>query len=239
MSRQVSKRCILLLATFFALGILQAQSSGRLGIPEAPPLRQVLDSVAARDHALSAQRHRVESKRANYEAVGRQWAYRVFTDLGYSYANNVNATTVASDNGGFESLSLQNGTVLRAGLTVRLTLFDLIGRPHLRDQAFAEFAASEEVLADMEDHLLQEAESLYYQMLEARREVEIRYELEQTLSSAYQMSREAFRMGDADMDKFSQVAERYAKARIATETARSRYLSRYRRLENRAGFSFR
>lgn len=217
---------------------LRAQESAGPELPPLPPMQEVLDSVERRSHAVQAQEHIVERDHANYKATSDQWAYRIFSDLGYSYANNVNATSIATDNGGFESLSLQNGTVLRAGVTVRLTLYDLIGRPHLKDKAYAEYQASQDRLAAIEQDLRQQAEDLYYELLLSREVVRIRLDLEQTLASSYRMGKEAFRMGETDMDKLSQLAERYARARIATEEARNRYLTLYRKLENMAGFSF-
>lgn len=161
----------------------------------------------------------------------REWSYRVFTDAGSTYASNYSVLTVAGEGGGFESVSLGNGNVLRGGLTVRLSLFDIIGRSQLVNKAKAEKQMSEAQFDLAKQELTADLTELYTQLKYSRKLVEVGIETIETLNAQLQMAEKEFRQGEIHITELARITEIRSKSKMALATARANYENQYRQLE--------
>lgn len=214
-------------STAIELGI-ETDSTGLNQLPEFDTLLNLAfnNSPLLRMYQAEVMRGEAEIKLRR-----REWSYRVFTDAGSTYASNYSALTVAGDGGGFESISLGNGNVVRGGVTLRLSLFDIIGRSQLVNKAKAEKQMSEAHLDLAKQELTADLTELYTQLKYSRNLVEVGIETIETLNAQLQMAEKEFRQGEIHITELARITEIRSKSQMALATARANYENQYRQLE--------
>lgn len=208
------------------------------GVPSLPPLEEVVQMVFSNAPALKRQDHFIERDYQNYKAKKKQWANRIFTDAGYSYANNINSTTVQNPDGTFEALSLQDGDVLRAGVSVRLNLFDLIGQPHLRKQALEEYEAAREEKNLLKQDIRIEVTRLYQDAVLKRKNVGIQQEYFESITMLKEMTERSYKEGEEKLSEMARVHELFTRAKVQLEQSIAQYKTAYMTLETLCGTNF-
>jgi len=121
---------------------------------------------------------------------------------------------VASDGGGFESVALGSGNVLRAGVTARLSLFDVIGRGQLIERAEAEMQMSEYEFYQAEQDLEAYITQLYTELKLAKKLVVVYNATFITLNAQLEMAEKEFRQGEIHITELARITEIQSKSQV-------------------------
>lgn len=202
-----------------------------IGLNHLPELDTLLSLALNNSPLLKMYEAEVIRGEAEIKLRKREWSYRVFTDAGTTYASNYSVLTVAGDGGGFESVSLGNGNVVRGGVTVRLSLFDIIGRSQLINKAEAEKQMSQAQLNLAKQELTADLTELHTQLKYSRNLVEVGIETIETLNAQLQMAEKEFRQGEIHITELARITEIRSKSKMALATARANYENQYKQLE--------
>jgi len=224
---------------FFSTARCQSDSASvdSLIIGQLPLLDSLVGAALRNAPVIQLCAAEIARNEAEVKVRKREWSNRVFTDAGGSYANNYSVLTVASDGGGFESVALGSGNVVRAGITARLSLFDLIGRNQLVKRAEAERQMSESQLLQARQDVTSIVTQLYTELKLAQRLVTINTQTVQTLRAQIEMAEKEFRQGEIHITELARITEIKSKSEAALATAQSNYENLYRQMEIIVGTS--
>lgn len=188
-----------------------------------PPLDRILEAVRVQSPRLRVQRALVEKNRALVARSKSSWSDQVTVGLTSTYGSYGNVL--------LDELNLG----AQAGLSVRLSLFELIGRRHDTEVYRQELAMSE---AQGDAVWLDEqadAITLYHQLLLADRLIAIRSGALESARVHEQMAERQFAQGDITVGEVSRVSEITSRAESDYEQARVEFLAAWTRLESLAG----
>lgn len=198
---------------------------------ELPPLDSLIKAAQEYSPVLKLSEAEIARFEAELGVRKREWTNRIFTDAGTFYANNYNALTVASNGGGYESVSLGAGNVLRAGVTARLSLFDVIGRGQLIERAEAEKQMSEFKYDKAKQELSQYITQLYTELKLAKKLVIVYTETYYTLNAQLEMAEKEFRQGEIHITELARITSIKSKAEVSLEQAQANYENLYYQME--------
>lgn len=200
-----------------------------------PPLALLTEAALENAPNLKYQQSIIRRNDANIKAQKKRWADKIFMDAGYSLTNNFSVTNVNASTGGFESVSLKNGDNYRLGVTFRLTLFDLIGRKHVRQGAVFEKKAAEHQLKDMQRVIRWKVTELYKNLQLAQTLLRIKSEKKETLSLQRQMAEKEFMQGQIKIAELSRLTELTSNAFQDFEKGKTEFEKAYLKLEQFIG----
>lgn len=169
--------------------------------------------------------------KAELDVQRKDWAYRIYSDAGYYYANNYSVLTTAAEGGGFESVSLGRGDVYRGGVTIRVSLFDLIGRKHLVQRAKKEYEATQYQIDDAEMEVRLQVRQLYTELKLTHKLIAIKSNTFNTLQTQLQMAEKQFKQGEIEIAELATVTEITARSQMAFEDAKAEYEKLYIKME--------
>lgn len=124
---------------------------------------------------------------------------------------------------------------ITAGVSIRMSIFDLVGRRSDIASWTEEVNFSRVREAELRLEERQYVIDLYSRLTLARRLVVVRSEAWQAACAHQQMADAQFGTGDIPIAELARVTEIAAKARSDYETARSEYLNAYQKLESLVG----
>ncbi|MEM6335368.1 MAG: TolC family protein [Bacteroidota bacterium] len=221
-------RTLLLLLMFIAPVALAQPASpstssepeaGRLetAVPELPTLDQVMHRVLAHAPRLQMQQALVEKNRDLVRTTGLEWLDAVEVNLGSTYG--ADGTVVPG------ALVVDpHRASLRAGVSLRVSLFDVFGRSSRRGAFEHELDVARHAHANAEMEVRREVVGRYEQLKLTRRLVEVRAEGWRAADLHRTMAETAFAQGDLPVSELARVTEIAARAHEAFETARTEYL---------------
>lgn len=213
-------RILLLLAALAA----SAQAQTSVGpLPPLPPLDAVLGAVHGASPALRYADATVAKNEAQLDRTRRAWT----DNLGV----NVGATAGSYGNALLDELSM-GATV---GVSVRLSLYDVVGRRHEARQAEAELAQAVARRAEADEELDLVVIALYRKTELAYRLVGVRSAGLESARTHRAMAEAEFVQGDVAVGELARVDQIAAEATAAYETARTDYLTAYGQLDRLAG----
>lgn len=198
---------------------------------DLPDLDTLIAAALANSPAVRQYEYQVAQNQSQVMMRKREWGYRVFTDLGAGYSNNYQQLTVAGTEGGFDNIAIGSGNNLRAGVSVKLSLFDLTGRKHLIDQAENEMHVSEQLLQVARQNLQLAISDMYVQLKLAQKLVIINSNNYQTLSAQMAMAEKQFTQGEIPLAEYARITDIASGAEVNFENAKAEYESLYRQME--------
>ena len=214
-------RLLLLAALAVALGApLGAQPAD---LPALPTLDAVLDAVRHQSPAIRYADATVAKNEAQLDRTRRAWT----DNLGV----NVGATAGSYGNALIDELAV--GTTV--GVSVRLSLYDVLGRRHEARQAEAELAQAVARRAEADEELDLVVIALYRKTELAWRLVGVRSGGMESARTHRAMAEAEFVQGDVAVGELARVDQIAAEAQAAYETARTDYLTAYGQLDRLCG----
>ena len=188
-----------------------------------PPLDRILEAVRQRSPRLRSQQALVAKNRALVSRSKAAWSDQVtvgFTSTYGSYGNVL-----------LDQLNLG----AQAGLSVRLSLFELVGRRHdtqvYRQELAMSEAQGEAVWQDEQADVI----TLYHQLLLAERLIAVRSGSLESARVHQQMAERQFAQADIAIGEVARVLEITSKAESDYEQARVEFMAAWARLENLTG----
>ena len=205
-----------------------------------PPLETVLSWAEKTSYRVKEQEMMSLEKQESIAIAQKKWMDKVFVDLGAQRSNNGAVLNVSNSltDGDVNSLSFQNLNSLRTGLTVRLSLFDGLGRKHLIQEAAFRKQASDYRILYLKQEAQQTITSLYKDIALMGRIIGIKAEKQTMLQLQKQLAEKEFKQGQIHLSELARVSELAANARIDFETALNEYDKAFSALELLVGVSF-
>ena len=207
-----------------ALATLAATASAQPGdLPALPTLDVVLDAVRGQSPSIRYANATVAKNEAQLDRTRRAWT----DNLGV----NVGATAGSYGNALVDQLSV--GTTV--GVSVRLSLYDVVGRRYEARQAEAELAQAVARRAEVHEELDLVVIALYRKTELAYRLVGVRSGGMESARTHRAMAEAEFVQGDVAVGELARVDQIAAVAQAAYETARADYLTAYGQLDRLCG----
>lgn len=214
-------RLLLLFALALPAAAPHAQADDAL--PALPTLDTVLDAVHRQSPSVRYAAATVAKNEAQLDRTRSAWT----DNLGV----NVGATAGTYGNDLVDQLSV-GATV---GVSVRLSLYDVLGRRHEARQAEAELAQSRARQAEADEELDLVVIALYRRTELAYRLVGVRSGSMESARTHRAMAEAEFVQGDVAVGELARVDQIAAEAQAAFETARTDYLTAYGQLDRLCG----
>lgn len=202
-----------------SLALLWAAASGAQELPVLPPLDAVLGAVRAQSPTLRYADATVAKNEAQLDRTRRAWSDNIGVNVGASAGTYGNAIV--------DQLSL--GTTV--GVSVRVSLYDFMGRKHEARQAEAELEQSRQRRAEADEELDLVIIALYRKTELAYRLVGVRSGGMESARTHLTMAESEFVQGDIPVSELARVDQIAAESEAAYETARTDYLTAYAQLE--------
>jgi len=188
-------------------------------LPPIPNLQVVVERAIDNSPRLRSQQALVRKNRQLLDRAQKTWMDNVTVGaqaLYGSYGNELLNTTNLG---------------LTTGISIRLSLFDFIGRGNeiaaWEEEVAVSRAKEDEVVLEERQYVI----DIYSRLTLARRLVVVRSEAWQATSTHQEMAEAQFRQGDVPIAELARVTEIASKARSDYETSRSQYLNAYKKLE--------
>ena len=214
-------RLILLLV---ALAVpLRADAQPDAGLPSLPTLDAVLDAVHRQSPSIRYAAATVAKNEAQLDRTRRAWTDNIGV--------NVGATAGSYGNALVDELAV--GTTV--GVSVRVSLYDFLGRRHEARQAEAELAQAVARRAEADEELDLVVIALYRRTELAWRLVGVRSGGMESARTHRAMAEAEFVQGDVAVGELARVDQIAAEAQAAYETARTDYLTAYGQLDRLCG----
>ena len=214
-----------MLRTLFLAAVLGAPAGAQPAddLPPLPTLDVVLDAVHRQSPAVRYAAATVAKNEAQLDRTRAAWTDHVGV--------NVGATAGSYGNALLDNLGL-GATV---GVSVRVSLYDLVGRRHEARQAEAELAQARARQAEADEELDLVVIALYRKTELAWRLVGVRSGGLESARTHRAMAAAEFVQGDAAVGEMARVDQIAAEATAAYETARTDYLTAYDQLDRLCG----
>ncbi|MGB0429102.1 MAG: TolC family protein [Bacteroidia bacterium] len=123
------------------------------------------------------------------------------------------------------------GLSSRAGVSLRLSLYDFYARPKELDKVRLQIEESEYLLEEKKQALTTLITDLYIELKLALKVVELQQTTYATFSAQYQMAEKEFREGEVAITDLARITEVKAKSELALEQSKSNYEKLYRQME--------
>ncbi|WP_305953265.1 TolC family protein [Emticicia oligotrophica] len=208
-------------------------------VKELPPLEKVLDYAEQNSHLIKEQDALSEHYGHSVKVAQKLWMDKVFMDLGGQRSNNgailnLNNNISSSE---FNSLSFQTINAFRVGLTVRISLYDMLARKDLIRQAQYRQAASEQhsqyLVQDVKFRItdLYKDAQLAYKLLSIKADKKYAFFLQK------EMAEKEFQQGQLHISELVRIIELSSNAFAEFEQANATYEKLYYQLEIMLGVS--
>ncbi len=232
------KNLLFLLVCFISCST-HAQEATSL-VRALPPLETVLSWAERSAYRVKEQEMMSLEKQESISIAQKKWMDKVFVDLGAQRSNNGSVLNVTNSltEGDINSLSFQNLNSLRTGLTVRLSLFDGLGRKHLVQEAAYRKKASDYRILYLKQEAQQTITTLYKDVALMGKIILIKAEKQTMLQLQKQLAEKEFKQGQIHLSELARVSELAANARIDFEIALNEYDKAFSALELLVGVSF-
>lgn len=235
MNTRLGRYCYFLVLLLAGLNQARGQDKPlEVTLPPLPKLLQLAEEHAPR---LKQQQSFSDQFEQGMLLSKKKWTDKVFVDIGAQTSNNgavlnVNNTISAGE---VTSLSFQNINSVRAGLTVRLSVFDFYGRKNqvLESKALWDASRHMEDLVRLE--VREKTIQLYKDIEISGRVLTIQAEKKFALYTQKLFAEKQFQAGQIPMEEFTRVVELYSLAAISYEEAKGRYETLLMQLENWVG----
>jgi len=237
-------RFLLLSITILLGAAAQSQvldSTGKL-LPQTPiderlyPVDSLTSWALHNSIALGIREHDIRKNELNVQHTRSEWMEKVSTDMGYFYSNNLlDVVSNGSLTGIYESNSLQNRSNYRVGMTVRLSMYDLIGRGAKNDMKVEELQMSHLQRKQEERDVVRMVQLLYNDLLMKWEVLQIRAQSYQTQWVNKTMAEQAFTQGEIPVSELSRVTSMYADAADLYQKAKMNFHNAYILLEDFVG----
>lgn len=204
---------------------------------QLPPLIVLTEAALDNSPQVKYQESIILRNKENIKERKKRWTNRIFMDAGYSYTNNFSVTNLNSSTNNVETVALRNGGNYRAGITLRLSLYDLLVTKHLKLGAMHEKNASENQLKVIEKQIMWEVTQLYKNLQLAQTLLKIKSEKMQTLALQRQMAEKEFTQGQIKISELSRLTELASNAHQEFEQGKNAYEKAYLQLEQFVGKS--
>lgn len=202
------------------------------------PFEQLLKIALNNSPAMKYQRELVSIADASTQLSKAQILQNISAGGGYAWSNQslVGGTTVTptepgtgggttgpgSTNASTQSLQLTNG--YRAGIDLRISLFDLFGRKHQIRQAQANQRAVEAQLGVVELQLRQQLIQAYQDIITVQQILKLRLMEEQVALTAYRIAEADMQKGTATATEFAAATTQYAQTKALSEQLKGDFL---------------
>ncbi len=217
--------------------VAQGQADSSWAELRLPPLAVLIETTLDNSPQIKYQKSIILRDKENIKERKKRWTNRIFMDAGYSYTNNFSFTDINANTGNVESFALRNGGSYRAGVTVRLGLYDFVGAKHMTRVAIHEKNASESQLMLLERQITWQVTQLYKNLQLAQTLLRIKSEKMQTLALQRQMAEKEFTQGQIKIAELSRLTELASNAHQEFEQGKNTYEKAYLELEQFVGKS--
>ena len=218
-------------------GFTMAYGQDKVSVVTLPPLPKLLQ--LAEEHAPRLKQQQSFSNQFEQGMLlsKKKWTDKVFVDIGAQTSNNGAVLNVNNNisAGELTSLSFQNINAVRAGLTIRLSVFDLYGRKNLVQESKALWYASRHMEDLVRLEVREKTIQLYKEIEISSRVLAIQADKKFALYTQKLLSEKEFQAGQMPLEEFTRVIELYSLAAIAYEEARGRYETLLMQMENWVG----
>lgn len=189
-----------------------------------PPLDTVLTWVETAAPLVKIQQSYINKNKAFISNAKKQWMQGVMADVSYGASDQV---FLLQENRGAQSINnFNNG--YRASVTMRLNLYDVLGRKSLVEMAQHEFDVSKHRHAATQQEVRERAIALYFEAESAQRVLQIKSEVLQATKLNRMYAEKKFKEANIDITEFSRIIEIATKAEMEYEVAkRELYTSFY------------
>ena len=210
--------------------------SSLLGI-RLPPLDILIETAIKNSPEIKFQESIVLRDKESIKDKKKLWTKNLYADLGYAYTNNLSVTNLNSGTGNVESVSLKNGGSYRAGITLKMFLYDFTGAKHVTRMAIHTQKASESLLLTLEKQVTWNITKLYKDLLLTQTLLRIKTEKMQTLALQKQLAEKEFTQGHIKIDELGRLTELSSNAMQEFERGKNDYEKAYLELELSVGKS--
>lgn len=201
-----------------------------------PPLENLIEWALQKSPILKEQKSIIERDNQILKLAEKKWMDKVFTDVGYTMSNNFAVTSVdASNSQGIQSLANSSGDNYRAGVTVRIGLYDVFARKNLKKQEVYRVEASRFRAEIIADEIRLKTTMLYKNLQLTQRLLLIKSRKKQTLAVQLKMSEKEFLQGEITTADLGRITELTSNADADFETAVIEYEKAYLELEQFVG----
>lgn len=201
------------------------------------PFEQLMKIALTNSPAMRYQRELINITDASTQLAKAQILQNISAGGGYAWSNQslVGGTSVTptepgtggptgpgSTNASTQSLQLTNG--YRAGIDLRISLFDLFGRKHQIRQAQANHRAAEAQLSVLELQLRQQLIQVYQDIITVQQILKLRLMEEQVALTAYRIAEADLQKGKATATEFAAATTQYAQTKALSEQLKGDFL---------------
>ncbi|MFN3487526.1 MAG: TolC family protein [Emticicia sp.] len=225
------------------LAYLQANAQTKKDIKptakELPPLEKVLDYAEQNSHLVKEQDALSKHYEQSVKVAQKLWMDKVFVDLGGQRSNNGAMLNVNNNisSAEFNSLSLQTLNSFRVGLTVRVSLYDVIARKDIIKQAQYRQASSEQHSKFLSQDVKFRIVDIYKDAQLSYKLLSIKAEKKYTLFLQKEMAEKEFQQGQLHISELGRITELASNAFAEFEQASTTYEKLYYQLEIMLGIS--
>ncbi|MCU0326560.1 MAG: TolC family protein [Spirosomaceae bacterium] len=234
-------KCILVLL-FILVNIsskAQLKKESKIVVKELPSLEKVLDYSEQNSHLVKEQNALAEHFGQSVKVAQKLWMDKVFMDLGAQRSNNGAVLNVNNNisNSEFNSLSFQAMNSFRVGITVRLSLYDMVARKDLIKQAQYRQVAAEQHSKFLSQDVKFRITDLYKDAQLAYKLLSIKAEKKYALFLQKEMAEKEFQQGQLHISELGRITELASNAFAEFEQASTTYEKLYYQLEIMLGVS--
>ena len=217
----------------------QTQKDSKSTTKELPALEKVLAYADANSHLVKEEEALSQHYGQTVKVTEKLWMDKIFLDLGVQRSNNgailnVNNNVSTQE---FNSLSYQNMNSFRAGLIVRVSLYDIMARKDLVKQAQFRQMASEQHSKYLRQEVKFRIVDLYKDAQLAYKLLGIKSEKKYALFMQKEMAEKEFQQGQLHISEFGRITELTSNAYAEFEQASTNYEKLYFQLELVLGMS--
>ncbi|RIJ42526.1 TolC family protein [Pontibacter oryzae] len=216
---------LLLLGSVPVVSLAQTAEPGITAIQRRlPPLDTVLLWAETAAPLVKIQKSYIDKNTAFISNAKKQWLQGLTGDLSYGASDQV---FLLQENGGAQSINnFNNG--YRASITMRVNLYDVVGRKSLVEMAQHEYEVSRHRHAATQQEVRAKAIALYFETESAQRVLQIKSEVLQVAKLNRMYSEKKFNEANIDVTEFARIIEIATKAEMEFEVAkRELYTSFY------------
>ena len=217
----------------------QTQKDTKLTSNELPSLEKVLEIAEINSALVKEQDALSQHYGQAVRVTERLWMDKVFVDIGGQRSNNGAVLNVNNNISSqeFNSLSFQSMNSFRAGVTVRVSLYDIMARKDLIKQAQYRQLASEQHAKYLRQDVKFRITDLYKDAQLAYKLLVIKAEKKYALFLQKEMAEKEFQQGQIHISELGRVTELTSNAYAEFEQASSTYEKLYYQLEILLGVS--
>ena len=226
-----------ILGILWWLGLTIGYSQDKIPVATLPPLPKLLQLAEEHAPRLKQQQSFSDQFEQGMLLSKKKWTDKVFVDIGAQTSNNGAVLNVNNNisAGELNSISFQNINALRAGLTIRLSVFDFYGRKNLVQESKAVWDASRHMEDLVRLEVREKTIQLYKDIEISGRVLSIQADKKFALYSQKLLAEKEFQAGQMPLEDLTRVIELYSLAAIAYEEAKGRYETLLMVMENWVG----